>query len=289
MARTIFKDEHELFRKTVSAFIDREIAPHYERWEKEGQVSREVWRKAGEAGPAADRHPAGVRRRRRRLPLQRRHDRGDGQARVRRARLPPALRHRRALHLQLRHRGAEAHLAAEDGQGRGDHRHRHDRARHGQRPAGRCAPRRCRKGNELVVNGQKTFITNGGIADLVIVVAKTDTERRRQGRHAGAGRDRPPRLQARPQPQEDRPERAGHRRAVLRGRARAALQHPGRGGPRLRLPDEPAAARAPAGRHRRGRHHGGGAAAGRSSTRASARPSARPSPISRTRASSWPR
>jgi acyl-CoA dehydrogenase-like protein len=50
LARTIFKDEHELFRKTVSAFIDREIAPHYERWEKEGQVSREVWRKAGEAG-----------------------------------------------------------------------------------------------------------------------------------------------------------------------------------------------------------------------------------------------
>jgi acyl-CoA dehydrogenase len=32
-----------------------------------------------------------------------------------------------------------------------------------------------RKGNELVVNGQKTFITNGGLADLVIVVAKTDT------------------------------------------------------------------------------------------------------------------
>jgi acyl-CoA dehydrogenase len=32
-----------------------------------------------------------------------------------------------------------------------------------------------KKGNELVVNGQKTFITNGGLADLVIVVAKTDT------------------------------------------------------------------------------------------------------------------
>src|SRR5262249_4843404 len=33
----------------------------------------------------------------------------------------------------------------------------------------------CRQGNELVVNGQKTFITNGGLADLVIVAAKTDT------------------------------------------------------------------------------------------------------------------
>ena len=45
--RTIFKDEHELFRKTVAAFIEREIAPNYEAWEKAGQASREVWRKAG--------------------------------------------------------------------------------------------------------------------------------------------------------------------------------------------------------------------------------------------------
>src|SRR3977135_1808212 len=32
-----------------------------------------------------------------------------------------------------------------------------------------------RKGNELVVNGQKTFITNGGLADLVRVTPKTET------------------------------------------------------------------------------------------------------------------
>ena len=46
----VFKDEHETFRKTVSAFIEREIAPRYEDWEKAGQVDREVWKKAGEAG-----------------------------------------------------------------------------------------------------------------------------------------------------------------------------------------------------------------------------------------------
>jgi acyl-CoA dehydrogenase len=46
----LYKDEHELFRKTVKAFIDREIAPNYERWEKEGQVSREVWKRAGAEG-----------------------------------------------------------------------------------------------------------------------------------------------------------------------------------------------------------------------------------------------
>ena len=50
MATSIFKEEHELFRKTVKAFIDREIAPNYERWEKDGQADREVWRKAGAQG-----------------------------------------------------------------------------------------------------------------------------------------------------------------------------------------------------------------------------------------------
>ena len=49
-AASVFSQEHELFRKTVSAFIEREIAPHYEDWEKAGQATREVWRKAGEAG-----------------------------------------------------------------------------------------------------------------------------------------------------------------------------------------------------------------------------------------------
>ena len=48
--RRIYQEEHELFRKTVSAFIEREIAPNYERWDKQGHVDREVWRKAGNAG-----------------------------------------------------------------------------------------------------------------------------------------------------------------------------------------------------------------------------------------------
>jgi hypothetical protein len=87
-------------------------------------------------GPAAHRCTRRIRRQRRRLSLQRRHDRGDGQARLHRARLPPAFRYRRALHLQLRQRGAEAHLAAAHGQGRGHHRDCHDRARNGERPAG---------------------------------------------------------------------------------------------------------------------------------------------------------
>lgn len=49
-ARTIFTEEHDIFRDAVRKFIDREITPYHEQWEKDGQVSREVWQKAGEAG-----------------------------------------------------------------------------------------------------------------------------------------------------------------------------------------------------------------------------------------------
>jgi alkylation response protein AidB-like acyl-CoA dehydrogenase len=48
--RSLFNEEHEMFRDTVRRFIDREIRPHHERWEKDGIVPREVWLKAGEAG-----------------------------------------------------------------------------------------------------------------------------------------------------------------------------------------------------------------------------------------------
>jgi alkylation response protein AidB-like acyl-CoA dehydrogenase len=47
---SILEQEHEDFRGTVRAFLDKEVVPHHEQWEKDGQVSREVWRKAGEHG-----------------------------------------------------------------------------------------------------------------------------------------------------------------------------------------------------------------------------------------------
>ena len=48
--RTLYSGEHELFRETVRAFIEAEVAPHHDQWERDGMVSREVWRKAGDAG-----------------------------------------------------------------------------------------------------------------------------------------------------------------------------------------------------------------------------------------------
>lgn len=47
---SIYEQEHEDFRATARAFMAKEVVPHHEQWESDGQVSREVWRRAGEAG-----------------------------------------------------------------------------------------------------------------------------------------------------------------------------------------------------------------------------------------------
>ena len=78
-----------------------------------------------------------------------------------------------------------------------------------------------RADGHYLVNGAKTFITNGINADLVIVAVKTDPRERHRGISLLAPRARHGGLRARPQPREDRPALAGHRRAVLRRRRRA--------------------------------------------------------------------
>jgi alkylation response protein AidB-like acyl-CoA dehydrogenase len=47
---TILEQEHEDFRGTVRSFLEKEVVPHHDQWEKDGQVSREVWTRAGEQG-----------------------------------------------------------------------------------------------------------------------------------------------------------------------------------------------------------------------------------------------
>jgi acyl-CoA dehydrogenase len=170
----VFKEEHELFRKTVSAFIDREIAPNYERWEKQGQVDREVWKKAGAQGLLMTDTPEEYG--------------GAGadflysavmiEEMAKRVYAAPGFRlHSDIAAPYILHYGSEeqkrtwlprmakgeviaAIAMTEPGTGSD---------LQGVRTTA------VKKGNELVINGQKTFITNGGMADLVIVVAKTDT------------------------------------------------------------------------------------------------------------------
>lgn len=47
---SIYEQEHEDFRAMARTFMEKEVAPHMEQWEKDGQVSRELWLKAGEQG-----------------------------------------------------------------------------------------------------------------------------------------------------------------------------------------------------------------------------------------------
>ena len=47
---SIYEQEHEDFRATARAFMEKEVKPYHDQWEQDGQVDREVWRKAGEAG-----------------------------------------------------------------------------------------------------------------------------------------------------------------------------------------------------------------------------------------------
>tara|TARA_R110002072_G_scaffold172728_3_gene326996 strand:- start:16086 stop:17231 length:1146 start_codon:yes stop_codon:yes gene_type:complete len=48
--RTVFESEHEMFRDAFRKFLQEEAVPYHEQWEKDGQVSRELWKKAGENG-----------------------------------------------------------------------------------------------------------------------------------------------------------------------------------------------------------------------------------------------
>ncbi len=48
--RTLFDADHESFRDSFRKFIEKEIAPFHAEWEEQGYVAREVWNKAGENG-----------------------------------------------------------------------------------------------------------------------------------------------------------------------------------------------------------------------------------------------
>ncbi|HET8613515.1 MAG TPA: acyl-CoA dehydrogenase family protein [Sphingomonas sp.] len=49
-ARGIFSEDHEQFRETVARFVDDELVPHHAQWEKDEVVPRAIWKRAGEVG-----------------------------------------------------------------------------------------------------------------------------------------------------------------------------------------------------------------------------------------------
>ncbi len=176
MERTLFTEEHNMFRDTFRHFVEKEIVPYNEQWEKDGIVSRELWLKAGEQGFLGLNVPeewggAGV------------NDFGYS-----------------AIIAEETTRVGAASVGA----GIGLHNdivipyflaYANEEQKRRWLP-GMCAGKlitaiamtepntgsdlaavrttAIRQGNSYVLNGQKTFITNGILSDVVIVVAKTD-------------------------------------------------------------------------------------------------------------------
>ena len=48
--RTAYNDDHEAFRQSVRSFIKAEVVPHIERWDEAGIIEKEIWPKAGAVG-----------------------------------------------------------------------------------------------------------------------------------------------------------------------------------------------------------------------------------------------
>nr|MBA2681410.1 acyl-CoA dehydrogenase family protein [Ktedonobacteraceae bacterium] len=181
--RTLFGEEHVMFRETFRHFVAKEITPYNEQWERDGMVSRELWLKAGEQGFLGLTVPeqyggAGV------------SDFGYSaivaeelaRAGVVSAGMGMGLHNDIVLPYFLRYATEEqkqrwlprmcagelitAIAMSEPNTGS-------DLA--SVRTTAQC------KVDHYLLNGQKTFITNGILSDIVIVVAKTDPEKRHKG------------------------------------------------------------------------------------------------------------
>lgn len=174
MERSLFESEHEMFAASVSRFIEREVAPYHKSWEEAGIVPRDLWLKAGEQGLLCMDVPEEYG--------------GGGVADFRYAVLMTELFTRAnctgpgfSLHNDVAapyilHYGSEEQkrrwfpdlatghkilaIAMTEPGGGSDLANMQTRAE--------------RHGDHYILNGSKTFITNGINADLVIVACKTD-------------------------------------------------------------------------------------------------------------------
>lgn len=173
MERTLYREEHEMFRRSFRTFVEREVVPHQERWRAQGAVDRETWRKAGAGGflcpwlepewggPGADflcsvvimEELARVYESGFALSLHSDvvvpylHEFGDDEQR--RRWLPGCASGELVTAIAMTEPGTGSDLA------------------------GIAATAR-REGDEYVINGSKTFISNGQLCDLCIVAAKVE-------------------------------------------------------------------------------------------------------------------
>jgi acyl-CoA dehydrogenase len=178
MDRNIFEEEHEMFRDAARNFISNEIGPYSDRWHEQGIVDREAYLKAGEQGMLlmwADEEygGAGVSDfRYEQILIEENARYGDagffmtlhsrlvgpyigelGTVEQKQRWLPKCVSGESILAVAITEPGAGSDVSgirtkAED------------------------------KGDHFLLNGSKTFISNGILADLIVVVARTDPDNR---------------------------------------------------------------------------------------------------------------
>jgi alkylation response protein AidB-like acyl-CoA dehydrogenase len=172
--RKLMEPEHEEFRRTFRAFVDREIVPFHDDWEKDRIVPRELWESAGDQGFLCLDVPEeygglGITDYRYKAVIS---------EELARANTPAPMF---ALHTDI----VVPYLlrCATDEQKRrwlpGAVRGRINTAIAMSEPAAGSdlqgiQTSAVRQGEHYLVNGQKTFISSGILADLVILVARTD-------------------------------------------------------------------------------------------------------------------
>ncbi len=174
--RTIFTEEHELYRRATREFIEKEITPHHDAWEEAGVVSRESWLAAGAGGHlchsvAEEYGGAGVDDFR--FPVVLIEEMVNGFASG-----PGFYIHSEMVVPYIQELGTDEQKArwlpgcvdgslitavamTEPGTGS---------------DLAAVKTRAVRDGDTYVLNGTKTFISNGQLADLVVVVAQTSDD-----------------------------------------------------------------------------------------------------------------
>jgi alkylation response protein AidB-like acyl-CoA dehydrogenase len=172
-----FTEEHELFRQSFRDFLHKEVVPHIEKWEKTGTIERFIWEKFGEMGFFGLNYPeayGGMN-----LDLFYTVIFLEELQKVKSSGFAAAM----WAHAYL----AMTHLNAE-----GDERIKQDYLAPsiaGKKIGALCITEpfggsdvagmrtnAVRNGNKFVINGSKTFITNGVYADYYVVAAKTSPE-----------------------------------------------------------------------------------------------------------------
>jgi alkylation response protein AidB-like acyl-CoA dehydrogenase len=177
MSSDLFQPDHEVWRQTIREFIENELAPHAEEWEEAGEVPREVFEKMGKLGYLGMRYPE-------------EYGGGDDV-------LSEAVFHEEMARCRSGGVGADigAHIAISMPHilhyGTEEQRKKYlvpglkgewigclaiTEPDAGSDVAN-IKTKAVRDGDEWVINGSKTFITNGSRCDFMVLAAKTDPDK----------------------------------------------------------------------------------------------------------------